>query len=151
MDRHFTATGYVVIDNSILLHFHPKVKMWLPPGGHIESNEDPNQAVIREIYEETSMKVELISDSEKFNFDYPKSLIPPEHILIEDIDDPVDGFHQHIDLIYYCKPINPQEVLPKEWLAIDLEQLINNSHNPIVISTDVRKIGISAIEKITKL
>ena len=42
MDRHFTATGYVVIDNSILLHFHPKVKMWLPPGGHIELNEDPN-------------------------------------------------------------------------------------------------------------
>ena len=62
MDRHFTATGYVVIDNSILLHFHPKVKMWLPPGGHIELNEDPNQAVIREVYEETSIEVELISD-----------------------------------------------------------------------------------------
>ena len=57
MDRHFTATGYVVIDNSILLHFHPKVKMWLPPGGHIELNEDPNQAVIREVYEETSIEV----------------------------------------------------------------------------------------------
>ena len=125
--------------------------MWLPPGGHIELNEDPNQAVIREVYEETSIKVELISDSEKFNFDYPKSIIPPEHILIEDIDDPVDGFHQHIDLIYYCKPINPQQVLPKEWVAIDRDQLLNNSHNPIVISTDVRKIGVSAIEKITKL
>lgn len=151
MDRHFTATGYVVIDNSILLHFHPKVKMWLPPGGHIELNEDPNQAVIREVYEETSIKVELISDSEKFNFDYPKSIIPPEHILIEDIDDPVDGFHQHIDLIYYCKPINPLEDLPKEWVAISRDQLINKPHTPIVISTDVRKIGVSAIEKITKL
>ena len=63
----------------------------------------------------------------------------------------MDGFHQHIDLIYYCKPINPQQVLPKEWVAIDRDQLLNNSHNPIVISTDVRKIGVSAIEKITKL
>ena len=151
MDRHFTATGYVVIDNSILLHFHPKVKMWLPPGGHIELNEDPNQAVIREVYEETSIEVELISDFENFNFDYPKSLIPPEHILKEDIDDPVDGFHQHIDLIYYCKPINPLEDLPKEWVAISRDQLINKPHTPIVISTDVRKIGVSAIEKITKL
>ena len=63
----------------------------------------------------------------------------------------MDGFHQHIDLIYYCKPINPLEDLPKEWVAISRDQLINKPHTPIVISTDVRKIGVSAIEKITKL
>ncbi len=151
MNRHFTATGYVVINNSILLHFDPKVKMWLPPGGHIELNEDPNQAVIREIFEETSIEVDIFSDSTNFEFNYPKSIIPPEHILIEDINDPVEGFHQHIDLIYYCKPTKIPYVLPKEWIEIDQNQLINNYQNKIIISPDVRKIGLSAIEKITKL
>ncbi len=54
--RHFTATGFVVHDDSIALHWHPKVKAWLPPGGHIEPNEDPVQAVLREIEEETGLK-----------------------------------------------------------------------------------------------
>ena len=151
MNRHFTATGYVVINNSILLHFHPKVKMWIPPGGHIEKNEDPNQAVIREIYEETSIETEIVSDYISLGFDYPKPIIPPEHILIEDINDPVQGFHQHIDLIYYCKPTKIPDKLPEEWIAIDQSQLLNNSLNDISITKDVRKIGVCAIEKITKL
>ena len=46
--RHFTATAYVVHDGHVALHWHPKVKAWLPPGGHIEENEDPVQAVLRE-------------------------------------------------------------------------------------------------------
>ena len=41
--RHFTATGFVVYMDATLLHWHPKVKMWLLPGGHIEPNEDPVQ------------------------------------------------------------------------------------------------------------
>ena len=40
--RHFTATGFVVDSGRLLLHWHPKVKAWLPPGGHIEENEDPD-------------------------------------------------------------------------------------------------------------
>ena len=41
--RHFTATGYVANKTSVLLHWHRKLKLWLPPGGHIEENEDPVQ------------------------------------------------------------------------------------------------------------
>ena len=53
--RHFTATGFVVHRGRVALHWHPKVKAWLPPGGHIEANEDPVQAVLREIEEETGL------------------------------------------------------------------------------------------------
>ena len=54
LKRHFTASGYVVFESKILLHWHKKVKAYLPPGGHIEENEDPVQAVLREIKEETT-------------------------------------------------------------------------------------------------
>ena len=34
--RHFTATGYLVHQNYVYLHWHKKVNMWLPPGGRRE-------------------------------------------------------------------------------------------------------------------
>ena len=46
MIRHFTATGFVINGDATLLHWHHRVQAWLPPGGHIEPNEDPVQAVL---------------------------------------------------------------------------------------------------------
>lgn len=42
---------YAVKDEHILLIDH-KIHGWVPPGGHIEPNERPEEAVIRETYEE---------------------------------------------------------------------------------------------------
>jgi 8-oxo-dGTP diphosphatase len=46
--RHFTASGIVLADEQVLLVEHRKLGMWLYPGGHIEPDEDPVQAVLRE-------------------------------------------------------------------------------------------------------
>ena len=107
--RHFTATGFVVYEDATLLHWHPKVKMWLPPGGHIEANEDPVQAVLREVEEETGVKVEVVPTGTPIDLDYPEQVHAPFTIEIEDIDDPVQGWHQHIDMIYFCKPVGIPE------------------------------------------
>ena len=103
--RHFTATGFVVHEGATLLHWHPKVKMWLPPGGHIEPNEDPVQAVLREVEEETGVKAEVVPTGTRVDLEYPEQVHAPFTIEIEDIDDPVQGWHQHIDMIYFCKPV----------------------------------------------
>jgi 8-oxo-dGTP pyrophosphatase MutT (NUDIX family) len=47
--RHFTATGFVVWQGRVLLHWHPKERLWLPMGGHVEENEDPAPCVLREM------------------------------------------------------------------------------------------------------
>ena len=47
--RHLTATGFLVQGDRVALHWHRKVQAWLPPGGHIEDNEDPVQAMLREV------------------------------------------------------------------------------------------------------
>ena len=39
--RHFTVAVFVVRDGKVLLHWHRKLGMWLPPGGHIERGELP--------------------------------------------------------------------------------------------------------------
>ena len=58
--RHFTASAYVVNDQKVLLHYHKKVRLVLPPGGHIEPNETPAESAIREVKEETGLKVKII-------------------------------------------------------------------------------------------
>ncbi len=51
----FTASVYIVREGKVLLHKHKKLGIWLPPGGHIEPEEDPNQAALREAKEESGL------------------------------------------------------------------------------------------------
>lgn len=53
-DKHFTATALLRNQKGeFLLHKHRKLGCWLPPGGHLEDNEEPQDAVMREVREET--------------------------------------------------------------------------------------------------
>jgi 8-oxo-dGTP pyrophosphatase MutT (NUDIX family) len=36
--------------------------MWLPPGGHVERGEIPDNAAVREVFEETGLNVELVGE-----------------------------------------------------------------------------------------
>ena len=121
--RHFTATAFVVHDDSVALHWHPKVKAWLPPGGHIEENEDPVQAAIREVYEETGLRAEVVPTSEVIELDYPTQVLPPFTIMVEDIDDPVQGFHHHIDMIYFCRLAGTEAALSDGWRWVSRERV----------------------------
>ncbi len=122
--RHFTASGYVIHDDSVLLHWHPKVKAWLPPGGHIEANEDPVQAVLREIQEETGLAAEVLPTGIVLDLEYPVQVQPPFTILVEDIADPVEGDHQHIDMIYLCRPAMGVGALNDGWVWASRSDLI---------------------------
>ena len=116
--RHFTATAYVVHDGRVALHWHPKVKAWLPPGGHIEENEDPVQAVLRETEEETGLKTVVVPTGPAIDLSYPVLVQPPLTIMVEDIHDPVDGYHQHIDMIYVSRPVGTPGPLNDEWVWV---------------------------------
>ena len=102
MERHLTVSGFVVEGEQTLLHWHRKNGMWLPPGGHIEPGEDPVQAVVREVLEETGVTAEVIPARPPMPFDVPAQLPAPYTILVEDI---AEGPHQHIDLIYFLRPV----------------------------------------------
>jgi 8-oxo-dGTP diphosphatase len=104
MRRHFTATGFVVDGSRTLLHWHRRLEQWMPPGGHIEPDEDPVQAVLREIEEETGLAAEVIAVGERAAFEYPEQLPAPYTILVEDIPGPEQP-HEHIDLIYFCRAV----------------------------------------------
>ena len=136
------------------MHWHLKLQMWLPAGGHVEPNEDPVQTAVREALEETGIKTCILTTvSHKFDFLSPRQVQPPVTILVEDINDPVDGFHQHIDSIYFLTPTDNSEIeSPPGWRWITREQLVGDvtiisPHGAEVkIAQDVRELGILAIE-----
>lgn len=108
--RHFTASTFVVHHNQVLLLWHSKLHCWLPAGGHIERDELPEIAALREVKEETGLDVVLVNP-ETFTLpanDQAQLLIKPMHVLLENIN----PFHQHIDFIYYATTdtfaLNPQ-------------------------------------------
>lgn len=59
-NRSITATVYVIRDGRVLLHEHKKYSTWFPLGGHIEADEFPHEAALREVKEESGLDVTLI-------------------------------------------------------------------------------------------
>jgi len=59
MSRHFCASVFVInpIDKKILLVKHNMFDKWVQPGGHIEADEAPEEAAVREVFEETGIKI----------------------------------------------------------------------------------------------
>ena len=57
--RDFTVATFVVHEGKVLLLRHAKLGKWLPPGGHIEPNELPDEAAVREVWEEAGIRVRL--------------------------------------------------------------------------------------------
>ncbi len=106
--RDFTVATFVIHQGKVLLLWHKKLNMWLPPGGHIDANELPDEAAVREVKEETGLDVVLLSQPALPPIPGPRQLARPEGIQLEDI---APG-HQHIDLIYFAVPADPRAVQP---------------------------------------
>ncbi len=100
--RHFTVAVFAVWRGKVLLHLHRKLGMWLPPGGHIEQGELPDDAAVREVLEETGLRVEIVGEKWEDVPD-PVQLYRPAGVQLEDIG----PGHQHIDLIYFARPAGP--------------------------------------------
>jgi 8-oxo-dGTP pyrophosphatase MutT (NUDIX family) len=111
---HITGSGLVIKDGKALLIFHPYIKQWFQPGGHIEDGEFPIEAAIREVYEETGILCESIEGQ----------LDPVDIDLHEIPANPKkgEGAHLHIDLLFVLQVIEERdspEDIQKAWVPFD--------------------------------
>ena len=62
-DKCWVATIFLVNkENKVLLTWNKNLKTWIPVGGHIDEAETPQEAVRREVEEETGFEFELYGD-----------------------------------------------------------------------------------------
>lgn len=159
VERHHTATAYVVAKGKTLLIWHRQLRMWLPPGGHCEANEDPVSTAIREVREETGLVVEVVPLRDLIRCDGPRVLPPPAVVLLEDIVRPDQPYHQHIDHVYFTRPLDavdfrravpagPHRWVTSEELAATDLRLPNDEGEAVAVADDVRLLGIEAIEAV---
>lgn len=105
--RQFTATAIVVHNNQTLLMWHKRLQRWMPPGGHLDPNELPEEAAIRECKEETGLNIEILSEWEWNVFagheDEGRMQKKPIATLIEQIPaskERNEPAHQHMDFVF---------------------------------------------------
>ena len=96
----FTAAVFIVQAGRVLLVHHRGLNKWLPVGGHIELDEDPEQGALREAEEESGLEIELVGERPPTTGDGTRALIAPRFLDIHRITDT----HQHIGMIYWARP-----------------------------------------------
>ncbi|MEX2430587.1 MAG: NUDIX domain-containing protein [Dehalococcoidia bacterium] len=156
MKRHFTVSTFVAAHGFTLLHWHRKNRMWLPPGGHIEADEDPHQAALREAEEEAGFPVVIMPTSPPLAYASPPQLPAPVTIMVEHIPAARgEAAHQHIDLIYFARPVDNNLPVPPDGPWMWLSSAILKAREPlawpgleaVAIPEDVCVLGLAAIER----
>jgi 8-oxo-dGTP pyrophosphatase MutT (NUDIX family) len=85
---HVTSSAVVVGARGVILHKHKRLGIWIQPGGHIDEDERPEDAALREVLEETGLTTTHFSES--------PTII---HIDVH----PAPKGHTHLDLRYVLR------------------------------------------------
>ena len=116
----FTVSIFIVRDQRVLFIFHKQLNRWLPIGGHIELDENPEAAAIREAKEESGLQVELVG--ERSPLQEEPGFIPllnPAYLDLHLIKEP----HWHVGMIYFARvksgevTLNVEEHKDIQWLG----------------------------------
>lgn len=120
----FVVETFVVHKGKVLLRLHDKFNLWLSVGGHVELDEDPNQAAVREVKEEVGLDVMLYNANQLFNYsdEKDKQLIPPVGLSRHF----VSPTHEHVCHIYFATS-KTDNVIPEkptdQWKWVSAEEV----------------------------
>jgi len=134
----FTVAIFVVHDGKILLIHHRQLDQWLPLGGHIELDEDPEQAALREAKEESGLDVELLGERPPTTSPGTRALIAPRFLDIHRIN----NTHEHIGLIYWARPAVAPPGHQKSELSVATRLAAGEHH-------DIRWCGVNDLDKLS--
>jgi 8-oxo-dGTP pyrophosphatase MutT (NUDIX family) len=95
---HVTASCFIVDGDRLLLHHHRRLNRWLQMGGHVEADEHPEAAALREGAEESGLRDLRL---EQGIFDLDVHLIPAAKGEPE---------HRHFDVRYVARTATPHAV-----------------------------------------
>lgn len=113
MRYELAATTFVFVGGRFAIHWHKKVGKWLPPGGHVEDDELPHHAAVREVLEELGTPCKLVTGCQP---DLGIDTVPlPIAMLIENIDQS----HKHVDMIYVATTENENINEQFSWVTVE--------------------------------
>ena len=93
----FIVSIFIVHRGRVLLVYHKKYNEWLPIGGHVELNQDPEIALYKEIREECGLKVRVLADKPSISHRGVKPILTPSYMDVHRIS----RVHKHIAFVYF--------------------------------------------------
>lgn len=153
----FTVSAFIINPKTktLLLHKHKLLGLWLQPGGHIELNETPWQALAHEILEETGYEIQNL-DVLQTSFKIP-GLVENEHpvpLVYRTHQFQAKNTHWHTDAAFAfitenlpTQQIGEGESTILSWMTI--EEILELSSESIV--QDTCTIGIHLLENFENL
>ena len=94
----FVVSAFIVNRDRVLLVHHKQYDEWLPIGGHIDLNEDPEEALHKEIREESGLPVRILAEKPAIAHPGVKPLPTPSYMDVHRIR----GRHKHIAFVYFA-------------------------------------------------
>lgn len=92
--------AYIIFDNKfLLLKRNNEPKVWGPPGGRLEPDEDPNTGVLREAKEETGLDIKVMLPSDIWFGTYRENILVSIDYLAEADSNEVVLSDEHAE---YC-------------------------------------------------
>lgn len=147
------AEAFIVNRDAVLLRLHDKYDIWVGPGGHIDPGEDANEAAIREVWEETGLKIELVGPHGWSTSDTPtnRDLVPPLFYNRH----PINEHHDHATFIFVAtsetRDINPQTEADKgaTCVWVTKEELDNLKATDSRLREETYRYALKALELVT--
>lgn len=144
----FTVDVFIVYQNKVLLRMHDKYAIWCAVGGHIELDEDPPIAALREVKEEVGLDVVLIGNPplDTGNDEGYVELLPPKYLNRHHAGKP----HQHVSLVYFATT-ESDAVIPEsptdEWRWLTREEIEGNA---LELKDNIRAYALAALAELSK-
>ena len=127
MRKCVVASGILIENGKVLMIRHPRLGVWLYPGGHVEPNETPREAAVREFKEETGLDVEVVGEVYGLGAGEVVDEPMPLAILLETVRYP-DEVHLHYDLVFMVRRVGG-ELRDGVWFSEDEVGSLNTYEN----------------------
>lgn len=145
-EHDFTVAGFIVYDDTTLLIKHKSLPVWVPPSGHVESNQTPIDALYAEIDEEAGIDRKHLTLIETYPYQASRnvSIDATKLPLPFDLEvHPITTTHNHINFSYvlisdtnHVEP-GPGESNTFKWFTLDeLRNFKDTSSSVISLASD---------------
>ncbi len=143
-DKCWVTTVFLVRnDEKVLLLWNKTLQAWIPVGGHIDPGETPDEAVKREVSEETGFDFEFLP-LPHMETNSTVKVVKPFRFQIEDMP----HHNKHMNFVFIGKCINfseeKQETDEQEKLRWFSESELNDNNN--IFLENVRNTSLDAIK-----